>query len=491
MTQHNNARENSSSSKEDEFNEIARRVKHEKASYIGLVPVFMDMTCTLSASLISAPFRGSNGAPTYRRAVSYAFIREILNSFTVAEGQMMTISTDKAYRRVAKSRNWTAHTIGLEHDAKGHWLGHSDAKYVMIYFHGGGYVVSATSAHIKYQFELQKAIRRLGHDFSIFSLSYTLAPKAVYPMQLAQAAAALRFLVKDQGRDPETILLGGDSAGANLATALLSHLAHPHWGVETVDLGGKMLRGALMISPWVAFRTDDDSFRRNAKSDFLTTAGLNRASNTYIGPGGRHDNYTEPVRAPPEWWSDVANVVSEIMIWGGGGEVLIDGIRRFKRNVKTGFNLADVDGSAVTTSELGDANFYIGSPERSMSPIRQENRTVESDITASPMQPMEASTTVASYYEDEYKYEEDRGGERNTVSSLEGAERVLFLETPRMAHEEMILDYLLRIKGKGDGAIAIEGWLHGLLKEKGKLAPFLCFLLPSLIVEMLTQEWLV
>ena len=467
MASNNNVGENNNM--EYKFNEIARRVEDEKVSYIGLVPVFMDITFSVSASLISAPFRGSKGPPTYRRAVSYAFLREVVNSFTVAEGQKMTSSTDKAYRRVAKSQNRTAHTIGLEHDAKGHWLGHSDAKYVMIYFHGGGFVVPATPGHIKYQFELQKAIRRLGHDFSIFSLSYTLAPKAVYPTQLEQAAAALRFLVHDQGRDPDTILLGGDSAGGNLAVALLSHLAHPHWGVEAVDLGKRMLRGVLTISPWVAFGTKYDSFTRNAKSDYLTIAGLNRASNAYIGPGGRHDNYTEAVRAPPEWWAGVANVVSEIMIWGGGGEILIDGIRRFKRSVQSGFNLAAyIDGSGVATSELENGNFYIGPAESPKTPKWQENKTAESHETASPKQPMETFPIEASHYEDEFKSEEDREGEPNTVSSLEGAERVIFVESPRMAHEEMILDHSLRIKGKREGAWAIEGWIHRLLQEKGK-----------------------
>lgn len=454
---------------EDKFNEIARRVEDEKVSYIGLVPVFMDITFTMSASLFSAPFRGRNGASSYRRAVSYACIREIVNSFTVAEGQKMTSSTEKVYRRVAKSQHWTAHTIGLEYDAKGHWLGHSDAKYVMIYFHGGGFVVPATSAHLKFQFQLQKAIRKLGHDFSIFSLSYTLAPKAVYPTQLSQAAAALRFLVKDQGRDPGTILLGGDSAGGNLAMALLSHLAHPHWGVETVDLGKRMLRGTLLISPWVAFGTKDDSFTRNAKSDYLTAAGMNRATNAYIGPGGRHDNYTEAVRASPEWWVDVANVVSEIMIWGGGGEILIDGIRRFKRNLKAGFNIAAyIDGSGVATTELCNGNFYIGPAERPSTPIWQGKEIVQNHKIASPKKPMETQTVETSYLEDDSNSEGDQHWGGNTATRPEGAERVIFVETPRMAHEEMIFDYLLRIKGKGEGVWAIEGWLHRLLKVKGK-----------------------
>ena len=451
----------------DNYNDIARSFKDDKVSYISLVPVFMDITFSVSASLVSAPFRGHNGASTYRRAVAYTFLREVINSFSVAEGQKFTPTTDKSYLRVAKSHHWAAHTIGLEHGAKGHWLGHSDAKYVMIYFHGGGFIAAATTAHLKYQFGLQEAIRRLGHDFSILSLSYTLAPKAVYPTQLKQAAAALRFLVRDLGRDPGTILLGGDSAGGNLAVALLSHLAHPHERVEAVDLGGRMLKGALLISPWIAFGTDDESFRRNAKSDCLTIGGLNKASNTYIGRGGRHDNYTEAVRAPREWWAGVAKVVSEMMIWGGGGEILIDGIRRFQQNVKAGFDIdAHVEGSDFASSELGSGNFYIMTGERPKTPTLQENGTLESHETVSPKQRVETLTIEVLDHEDESGFAEDRKQEQDTVNYLEGAERVKFVETPRMAHEEMILDYMLRIKGKQEGAKAIEGWLDGLLRNK-------------------------
>jgi hypothetical protein len=40
-------------------------------------------------------------------------------------------------------------------------------------------------------------------------------------------------------------------------------------------------------------------------------------------------------------WREVAAVVDEIMIWGGGGEILIDGIRTFADRIASGFAEAD------------------------------------------------------------------------------------------------------------------------------------------------------
>lgn len=429
---------------------VADEIPDDKVSYISLLPVFMDITFTFYASIFAAPFRGKHGAPTYRRAVSYSLLREILSGFSVAEGQKLTPSTDKAYRRIAKSQRWEAHTIDLANGAKGHWLGHSNAKYVLVYFHGGGYIAAATPGHLKFQFELQKSIRKLGHDFSIFSLSYTLAPKAVYPTQLNQAVSAIRYLIQDQKRDPNTIVIAGDSAGGNLAAALLSHLAHPHEKLAKLDLGGP-LKGALMISPWISFQTSDPSFKQNAKSDYLTIAALDRASNTYIGPGGRHDNYSEAVRAHPEWWAGVSTVVDEIIIWGGGGEILIDGIRRFQASMKEGFEMAK------TLRPTATAGLGTGMDGRPKTPTLQENGSLDRHGGVSPTPEgldVDRNVSPVSPVEEE----------KNQASG--GAERVKFVETPRMAHEEMIIDYILHIGGKREGARVVEGWLDALLRER-------------------------
>ena len=48
-------------------------------------------------------------------------------------------------------------------------------------------------------------MEKLGYDFAIFSLSYSLAPQAVYPTQLTQAASALQYLLVTEHRDPSTV----------------------------------------------------------------------------------------------------------------------------------------------------------------------------------------------------------------------------------------------------------------------------------------------
>ena len=287
---------------------------------------------------------------------------------------------------------------------------------MLLYFHGGGYIASATPGHTKFQVELQRAIAARGVDFAILTLSYTLAPAATYPTQLGQAVTALRYLITTEGRAPETILLGGDSAGGNLACALMLHLARPHpdSNVEPLELGeGKQLRGVILISPWIDFGIAEESFERNRETDYLTITALNRASSTFVGLGGKRDVYSHPSEADPEAWRDVAGKVGEILVWGGGGEVLIDGIKKFAGIMQRGYGMAD--GTSLE-KEVG-----------------QESK------------------------EDDVRLSESKSKGKGRK------ERVKFVETPGMAHEEIINDRVLRIKGKGQGEIEIENWLSTVL----------------------------
>jgi hypothetical protein len=76
------------------------------------------------------------GARTYRRDVLYEFLRNVVSDFDVHQGQWMLPGTDAVYKYTARRKKWKANSVELDHGAKGHWLGHSDAKYVMVYFHG-------------------------------------------------------------------------------------------------------------------------------------------------------------------------------------------------------------------------------------------------------------------------------------------------------------------------------------------------------------------
>lgn len=79
-----------------------------------------------------------------------------------------------------------------------------------------------------------------------------------------------------------------------------------------------------------------------------------------MAPGSQSDEYSEPVKTPPEWWADVANVaVRNIIIWAGGGEVLLDEIRAFADNIKAGFKAADPDRVEGNTTDTGPPRFLF------------------------------------------------------------------------------------------------------------------------------------
>ena len=200
-----------------------------------------------------------------------------------------------------------------------------------------------------------------------------------------------------------------------MTSALLLHLSKAHPLVEPLTLE-RPLRGALMISPWISFETNTPSFHDNVESDYLTTIAIDRASGAFVGPGNSHDEYSEPIRAAPAWWKDVAGKVDEIMVWGGGGEVLIDGIRTFATTIAEGF--ADADSIHIAA----------GSFDKEIDPsLRRTTRNV-------------------------------------------GKDRVRYVETPREAHDVMIICYNLPLKEKSTAARSIEKWFEARLASQATYA---------------------
>jgi acetyl esterase/lipase len=130
------------------------------------------------------------------------------------------------------------------------------------------------------------------------------------------------------------MILTGDSAGANLILALLSHISHPHPSTSTpipqVCLPCKF-HGIVLLSPWVSFTTGTPAYTANALKDCIPTSGIERWSEAFMGTPAPHtensDHYNQAATAPSEWWADIS--ANEILIVAGEDEVLLDGIKEF------------------------------------------------------------------------------------------------------------------------------------------------------------------
>ncbi len=85
----------------------------------------------------------------------------------------------------------------------------SDKKQMLLYFHGGGFVLGALKAHYHYCSDLSKKL-----SVPVLMVHYRLAPENPYPAGAEDCLAVYREIIKDY-----KLALGGDSAGAYLALA--------------------------------------------------------------------------------------------------------------------------------------------------------------------------------------------------------------------------------------------------------------------------------
>ena len=160
------------------------------------------------------------------------------------------------------------------------------------------------------------------------------------------------------------ITVGGDSAGGNLALSLISHLSRPRPSIAPLHLSAK-LQAAFLISPWVSFNVHTPAFKKSAEKDFLNGRILARWSGAFLGTTWPFagDFYNEPVLAPAWWWGPAADVVHEVLIWGGANEILLDGIEEFARRFREGFQSKGGRLSTIITPRAAHEEMII---ERSL-----------------------------------------------------------------------------------------------------------------------------
>ncbi|HJR05051.1 MAG TPA: alpha/beta hydrolase fold domain-containing protein, partial [Methylomirabilota bacterium] len=146
--------------------------------------------------------------------------------------------------------------------APAEWLRPPSAEpgRVVLYLHGGGYVIGSPRSHR----HLAAAIAGAG-GASALLLDYRLAPEHPYPAAVEDATAAYRWLL-DQAVAPERIVIAGDSAGGGLTVATLLALR---------DARVPLPAGGVCISPWVDLTCGGASYATKADADpIVTRAGV-------------------------------------------------------------------------------------------------------------------------------------------------------------------------------------------------------------------------
>jgi epsilon-lactone hydrolase len=204
---------------------------------------------------------------------------------------------------------------------KAEWITANNAASdrVIMYLHGGGYVMGSIDTHRELVARLSKAAQARG-----LALDYRLAPENLFPAAVDDSVAAYRWLLA-QGYKPGRIVIAGDSAGGGLTVATLLALR---------DLGVPAPAAGVCISPWVDFEAAGESMTSRAAQDPLVSREmiLNIAK-MYVGENG---NLRDPLAAPI---NAHLNNLPPLLIQAGDAETLLDDSTRLAARAKQ----ADVD----------------------------------------------------------------------------------------------------------------------------------------------------
>ncbi|WP_372729012.1 alpha/beta hydrolase [Nocardioides sp.] len=141
--------------------------------------------------------------------------------------------------------------------------GASAATPVLVYFHGGGFVIGDLDTH-------DQVCRRICRDaaVTVLSVDYRLAPEHPFPAAVEDALASVRWAAEHLAGG--SVAVGGDSAGANLAAICAQELAD-------------LVCAQLLIYPAVDAFGEYASRSENAEGYFLEQATMEWFFGHYVG----------------------------------------------------------------------------------------------------------------------------------------------------------------------------------------------------------------
>jgi acetyl esterase/lipase len=185
----------------------------------------------------------------------------------------------------------------------------SDPSSVLMFFHGGGYCSGSILSHRRMVTEAGRAAR-----MRTLAVAYRLAPEDPFPAAYDDALTAWRFL-RNEGTPASQIAIGGDSAGAGLAVALINRLR---------DANEELPACAWLVSPWMDLTMSGSTFAsKGAVDPIIHKEYLNELADAYVPAAmDRKDPRISPL------YGDLRSF-PPVLIQVGSAETLLDDATRF------------------------------------------------------------------------------------------------------------------------------------------------------------------
>lgn len=211
--------------------------------------------------------------------------------------------------------------------AEWHVADGADQDKVILYVHGGGYVMGSAGSHRDMTSRLSQAA-----GARVLSLNYRLAPEHPFPAPVDDSVAAYRWLL-GQGIPAANIAIAGDSAGGGLALAAL---------IAIRDAGEPVPAAGIGISPWVDMEGTGESMTTRAAVDpVVQKEGLLGMAQLYLGGADPKNPLAAPLHA------NLAGL-PPLLIQVGDSETLLDDATRITERARK----ADVDVTLKVWDEM-------------------------------------------------------------------------------------------------------------------------------------------
>ena len=179
----------------------------------------------------------------------------------------------------------------------------ADASKVILFLHGGGYVIGSLDSH-------RHLVAECGRTAGVRTLAidYRMAPEHPFPAAVEDTVAAYRFLLSS-GVAAGKICIAGDSAGGGLVVG----------GILAIrDAGLPLPACAWCISPWVDMEARGQSFTDRAATDPTVQAPTIRfMAETYLAGADPRSAHAAP------HYGDLRGL-PPMMIQVGACETLLD-----------------------------------------------------------------------------------------------------------------------------------------------------------------------
>ena len=174
---------------------------------------------------------------------------------------------------------------------------------VIVYIHGGGWVLGSYETHERLVRELAVGCRA-----AVVFVNYTPSPEAEYPTAIEECYAATQYVSENAASlnlDASRLAVAGDSVGGNMATVAC---------ILAKQRGGPAIRMQVLFYPVTNANFDTHSYHQFANGYYLTRSGMKWFWDMYCpNRNARREITASPLQALPE---QLAGLPRAVLITG-------------------------------------------------------------------------------------------------------------------------------------------------------------------------------